>query len=407
MLRRHLAKALVTFVAGAPTIEANALWGDQLSPFVSEVVTSDDNVFRLPEGVDPQAAIGAPSAGDTYHATSAGFAFNVAADANRFEGEVALNRYRFGEFDELDFDGYGARAVWRWRAAERFTGDLGHDRSKALASLSNVQSGTQRTTPNVIDTQRTYVSATYQATPRWQFRADARTASQRNDALVYRPSDIDTRTTELTIAYVTERMTRIGLIADNTDGDLPNRQLLGTRSIDNSYKQRRLDAFIEWPTSAHSQFKLRTGSADRNYVQIPERDFNGSLYVASLDWQPSDNLTLTATSQRDISPYEEVNVGFVLSRGFGFATRWKVRDKALLALDFDRANRTYLGEPASVLNRSDPYAERIRGTGARLSLQPRKQMTIDVGWRHERRTPLNTLSSYSASIASVGLKFAF
>src|SRR6185503_13070531 len=143
---------------------------------------------------------------------------------------------------------------------------------------SNVQSGTQRTTPNVIDVQRSYAMATYQPVARWQFRVDLRTTSEGNEAVVYKPSDIDAHTTELTIAYVTERLTKIGLIAQSVDGSLPNRQVLGTRSIDNSYEQRGLDAFIEWQTSAHSQFKLRTGSTDRNFVTLPQRDFSGSLY---------------------------------------------------------------------------------------------------------------------------------
>src|SRR6185295_6682462 len=79
MLRRHLAKALATVVAGAPTLDACALWGDQLTPFVAETVTRDDNVSRLADGVDPLVALGAPSGRDTYHTTSAGFAFKVPA----------------------------------------------------------------------------------------------------------------------------------------------------------------------------------------------------------------------------------------------------------------------------------------------------------------------------------------
>ena len=115
MLRRHSAKALVALVTAAPVLDAAAVWRDQITPFVSEVITRDDNVFRLADGVNPQLVLGVPSASDTYHATSAGFGFDVPVSGQRFEGELALNRYRFDRFDELDFNGYGARAVWRWR----------------------------------------------------------------------------------------------------------------------------------------------------------------------------------------------------------------------------------------------------------------------------------------------------
>ena len=115
MLRRHSTKALVALVTAAPVLDAAALWRDQISPFVSEVVTSDDNVFRLADGVNPQLAIGAPSAKDVYKATSVGLGFDVPVAAQRLEGEVAVNRYSFDRFDELDFNGYGARATAKQR----------------------------------------------------------------------------------------------------------------------------------------------------------------------------------------------------------------------------------------------------------------------------------------------------
>lgn len=407
MLRRHSTTALVALVTAAPVFDAAALWRDQISPFVSEVVTRDDNVFRLADGVNPELAIGAPSATDTYHATSAGLAFDVPVSGQRLEGEIALNRYRFDRFDELNFNGYGARAVWRWRVGQRFNGDLGHDRSEALASLSNVQSGARSTTPNVIKTERSYVTAIFEPAFRWQFRADLRNASQRNEALQYQANDLDAHSTELTIAYVTERMTRIGVIAQNVDGRLPNPEPLGRVLLNNSYEQQSAALFLEWQPSPHSQLKARAGSTRRDYDVIPQRNFDGSTYVATMDWHPTDNVTLTAIRQRDVSAAEEINIGLVLSDGVGFHSVWNVREKAALALELERADRTYLGDAASFLGTAAPYAERVRSVGTKLSLHPRKPLTVDVGWRHERRSSLTTLGSYSAGIATVGVRYAF
>jgi len=407
MLRRHSTKALVALVTATPVLEAGALWHDQISPFVSEVVTQDDNVFRLADGVSPELAIGAPSAKDVYLATTAGVAFDVPISAQRLVGEVALNRYRFDRFDELDFNGYSARAVWQWRVGQRFNGDLGHDRSESLASLSNVQSGTRSTTPNVIRTERSYVTANYDLAAHWQLRGDLRDASQHNDAIQYRANDLDARSTELTLAYVTRQTTRIGIIAQHVDGTLPNPELLGTVLLNNSYEQRSAAAFVEWQPSDHSLIKIRAGSTHRDYDVIPERNFDGSTYVASMDWHPTDNVTLTAIRQRDISPNEEINIGLVLSDGVGLHSLWNVREKATLALELERADRTYLGDAASFLGAAAPYSERVRSLGTRLSLHPTKPMTIDVGWRHERRSSLTTLGSYGASIASVGFRYAF
>lgn len=407
MLRRHGTKALVALAATAPIFEAAALWGDHISPFVGEVVTRDDNVFRLQDGVDPQTVLGAPSGEDTYHVTSAGIGFDVKGDTQRFDGEIALNRYRFRRFEELDFNGYGARATWHWRAGERFNGDVGHDRSQQLASLSNVQSGTRSTTPNIISTQRSFVTATFQPTSHWEVRGQLRVASQQNEAVRYKLNDLDAHSTELSLAYVTTRLARIGVLTQNVDGRLPNPEPVGPLLVNNSYDQHTVGAFVEWQPSAHSQFKLRAGSTDRNYAALPRRDFSGSTHIGTFEWQPTDNLTLTAISQRDISATEEINVGLVLADGIGLYTRWNVRENATLALELERADRTYLGDAVAFLSSFPPYAERVHSAGARLSLHPRKPFTVDIGWKHERRSVLNSLGSYGVGIATVGFRFAF
>ena len=122
---------------------------------------------------------------------------------------------------------------------------------------------------------------------------------------------------------------------------------------------------------------------------------------------PTDDVTLIAISQRDISANEEINVGLVLSEGLGFRARWKVRQHAALSLDLDRADRSYLADAASFLSATPPYSERVRSLAGKLSLQPRKQLTVDLGWRHERRSSLTRLGSYGADAASVGVRFAF
>ena len=51
--------------------------------------------------------------------------------------------------------------------------------------------------------------------------------------------------------------------------------------------------------------------------------------------------------------------------------------------------------------------EPLASAGARLSLHPRKPFTVDIGWKHERRSALNSLGSYGVGIATVGFRFAF
>jgi exopolysaccharide biosynthesis operon protein EpsL len=403
---RRARQALAAVLLGLPALHAAALWDEKLSFIVADTVTHDDNVFRLADGADPRA-VGAASKGDVYNRLSAGVELDVATDAQRLEADFELTRYRFDEFGALDLDGHDVRAAWRWRAGRRFVGELGHVQSEALASLSNIQSGARSATPNFIDLRRTHATVAYRLLPSWELRADVAALAQRNEAVEYRPSDLGARRRETAIAYVSRSGSRLGLRAHSLDGRLPNRQLIGGTAVDNSYLQHGVEAFVEWQTTSQSRFTAHGGPVERHYATFGERNFDGFLYRAAFEWQPTESLLLTAAAQRDIGSNEEVNVGFVLSEGVGLYGRWDLRAAITLSFDVEANGRTYLGEVDSALRAAAPRFEDWRLLGLRLALRPNETVTIDVGWQRQDRSSQVALSSYDARIASVGARLRF
>jgi exopolysaccharide biosynthesis operon protein EpsL len=403
---RRVRQTLAALLLGVPALDAGALWDEKLSVLVTDAVIHDDNVFRIGDGVDPRS-VGAASKSDVYNRLSAGVELDVTTDAQRFEADFELTRYRFDDLAVLDLDGHDARAAWQWRAGRRFAGELGHAQSNELASLSNIQSGLRSATPNFIDARRTYATVAYRLLPSWELRADVAEVDQRNEAIEYRPSDLGARSEEAAIAYVSRAGSRLGLRARSLDGRLPNRQLIGGTAVDNSYRQRGVEAFVEWQTSDQSRFSARGGPAQRNYATIGERNFDGFLYRAAFEWQPAEPLLLTAAAQRDISSTEEVNVGLVLTEGVGLYGRWDLRASIALSFDFERSDRTYLGEVDSALGAAAPRIEDWKLLGLRLALRPNETVTIDVGWQRQSRSSQVALASFDARIASVGARLRF
>jgi exopolysaccharide biosynthesis operon protein EpsL len=399
-------QSLAALLLGLPALDVAALGDGKLALVVSDVVTHDDNVFRVPDGVDARA-VGADAKGDIYNRLSAGVELDVATDAQRLEVDFQLTRYRFDDLGALDLDGHDARAAWQWRAGRRFAGELGHTQGETLASLSNIQSGLRSATPNFIDARRTYATVAYRLLPSWELRADVAEVDQRNEALEYRPSDLGAGSRDASIAYVSRAGSRLGLRARSLDGRLPNRQLIGGTAVDNSYRQRGVEAFVEWQTSGQSRFSARGGPAERHYETVGERDFDGVLYRASFEWQPAEPFLLTAIAQRDISSTEEVNVGLVLVDGVGLYGRWDLRTSITLSFDFEASDRTYLGEVDGTLGAAAPRLEDWRLLGLRLALRPNETVTIDVGWQRQSRSAGIAFASYEADIASVGARLRF
>ena len=133
-------------VAGVlvPVTDAVALWDDKLELFAAQTLTRDDNVFRISSGLDPAAALGSSSKGDTSSTTSLGFNLDVPESRQRFQGGVTWNKTRYDRFTVLNWDGHQGQGIWLWQVGNDISGQLGYTETFALASLANVQSGVQR-----------------------------------------------------------------------------------------------------------------------------------------------------------------------------------------------------------------------------------------------------------------------
>src|SRR6267378_3938450 len=306
-------------VAGVlvPVTDAVALWDDKLELFAAQAVTRDDNAFRISSGLDPAAAPGLSSKGDTYSTTSLGFNLDIPVSRQRFQGGVTWNKTRWDRFTILNLDGHQGRGTWLWQVGNDISGQLGYTESLILASLANVQSGFQSSTPNFLTTRRAFFNAEYMLTPRWRLRGEAGRLKRSNEALERQVNNSSTDSAEPTVSYVTPGRNQNGISVRVEDGRLPKRQLVAGELFDDSYRQQNVAAVTEWTLTGSSHVSARVGWLRRSYAQLPQqRDFGGATSRASYDWRPTGKLTLTAVAQKDISTIEQVNIGFVLVNGF-------------------------------------------------------------------------------------------
>src|SRR6266850_2222568 len=177
---REFGAAIIVAGVLAPVTDAVALWDDKLELFVAETVTRDDNVFRISSGLDP-AALGLSSKGDTSSTTSFGFNLDVPVSRQRFQGGVTWNKTRYDRFTVLNLDGHQGRGTWLWQLGNDISGQLGYMDTLVLASLANVQSGVQSSTPNFLTTRRAFFNAVYLLTPSWRLRGEAGRLKQSNE----------------------------------------------------------------------------------------------------------------------------------------------------------------------------------------------------------------------------------
>jgi exopolysaccharide biosynthesis operon protein EpsL len=396
-------------VAGilVPVTDAVALWDDRLELFVAQTLTRDDNVFRISSGLDPAAALGSSSKGDTSSTTSLGFNLDVPVSRQRFQGGVTWNKTRYDRFTVLNWDGHQGQGIWLWQVGNDISGKLGYTETLSLGWLANVQSGVQSSTPNFLTTRRAFLNAAYMLTPRWRLRGEAGRLKQSNEVPERKVNDASTDSVDLTVSYVMPVDNQIGLGTRVEESRLPNRQFVAGDLFDNSYRQQSVAAVTDWILTGSSRVSARVGSVRRSYTQLPQRDFEGSTFRAAYDWTPTGKLMLTATAQKDISTIEQVNIGLVLVKGVALRPALRLTDKVNLAGAFEYSNREYRSDPVLVLGIVPIRTDRVRSAAVTVSYRPIRTVTLQMALLHETRSSTVAFGDYAANVVSVTARLGF
>ena len=390
-----------------PVTDAVALWDDRLELFAAQTLTWDDNVFRISSGLDPAAALGSSSKGDTYSTTSLGFNLDFPVSRQRFQGGVTWNKTRYDRFTVLNGDGHQGQGIWVWQVGNDISGQLGYTETFGLASLANIQSGVQSSTPNFLTTQRAFFNAAYLLTPRWRLRGEAGRLKQSNEVPERKVNDTSTDSVDLTVSYVTPVSNQIGLGVRVDDGRLPNRELVAGELFDNSYRQQNVAAVTDWTLTGSSHLSARVGSVRRTYTQLPQRDFEGGTFNAAYDWKPTGKLTLIAAAQKGISTSEQINIGFVLVKGVALRPALRLTDKVNIAGAFEYSNREYRSDPALALGVVPNRTDRVRSAAVTASYRPIRTVTLQMALLHETRSSTAAFGDYAANVVSVTARIGF
>jgi exopolysaccharide biosynthesis operon protein EpsL len=386
---------------------AQALWGDRLEIFVGEAVVRDDNVFRISGQSDPMAVLGTSSKGDVYHTTSFGLGLDLPVSRQRFHGAVSWDDHRYNRFSVLDFTDRHERAAWQWQAGSDLGGELGYSRELALASLANVQSGAQSSTPNPLETQRLFLEGGYRFTPRWELRGELSRLDQSNEVPQLQVNDMRLGAIGSTLRYITPADNKIGLGLQAQRADLPNPLVVGGVPVDNSYRQLGVQLVSDWAVTGKSSISGRIGWLDRRHEQLSGRDFSGGVYHVQYDWQARGKLGLSAVAQRQISDTEEVNVGFVLMEGIELRPTLALTEKIGLSGALARYDRDYRGDPGLVLGTVLPRSDRVRSAGLTVSYRPLPRAGLELALRRETRTSSAPLGDYDVTILGARLRVGF
>ncbi|MBC8007781.1 MAG: outer membrane beta-barrel protein [Prolixibacteraceae bacterium] len=315
-------------------------------------ITYDSNLFRLSDDTDAQSVLGTSEKSDIIFRLGAGGKYELRKSRQKFIAEINVSEYKFKEFDDLDNTSNDLRGEWQWELGNNWNGELGLAHRRYLESFSNFQLYLR----DMVDQDRLYGSANYLLNSRLKFTLDADRYDTEHSEQTRNVLDSTINNMAFTVNWVTPAQNTIGLKYRTADASYPNRDTIGTLSVDNSYKEDELSVVTQWAVTGASQIYARLGYTKRNFDELPTRNFSDPTWRLTYLWRPTGKAGLEVATWREISEFQDLSANYVRVTGLSVVPTWSLTPQLALRGRIAYETRDYVGDPglgAVVVARED------------------------------------------------------
>ncbi len=406
-----VAAALGTCVAPAPAQGSGvgpngSAGGDDRAVVVrlGEQVTREQNLYRLPDGIDPALVLG-PSASrdDSIGTTSLALLGHWMQARQELALDVALAENRFAENTDLDYtSGHGA-VDWSWQLGGRWSGLLEARHEQTLASFANTRSLEK----DVFTTSGYRGEVRLDVGPRWRAIGRVRAATTEHEDEARRADDADVEDTSVGVEYHTPRDSSLGWEYRRSHAIYPSAALAAGGGSASDYEDRRAAMTLGY-TISKVELKASVGYVERAYLHAYGGDFSGDVWSVALQWTPAPKVQLAVESWRDLKAYLDSASNHFVSTGESLIAAWLPVDAVEVSLRISRENQVYLGaaqDPLLALlppREDEPTTETVM-----MTYKLRERATFNVSYRSDARASNTFRFDYDASSVNVGAEVKF
>ena len=406
MKRTHSYRLGFAVAAWLASSTAHALGDDTLQVSAGYELRYDDNLFRLPQEVDPRILDAAGGKSDTMGMASVGLHLNKSYSLQRVEANVGLVDYRYQTHDNLSFTATNYDAAWHWSMTPAFRGVFSSSRKEAQGSYGDIQSTnvTNRRT-NVL----TRVEGAYDLDGgAWSVLGGLNRSSQTNTQQTI--GEDDSRTTSVFAGLRRTFLSGSSLSSTlkNTQGRYLNRTLSSTALLDDEFSQWDYGLRLGWNVTAQSAIDLSISYINREHANFGQRDYDGWVGSAGLRWSLSPKTALQFGVGQDLNAYQTANSNFTRTQRLSFAPSWRLTEKAVLEFRHELARVSFLGSPSlGVIGGASQRKDTTNNSSLSFQWQSTRNLTLNAGLQYGRRTSNTASVDYSSNQANLGAQLRF
>ncbi|HYG55760.1 MAG TPA: hypothetical protein VD965_10745 [Burkholderiales bacterium] len=318
--------------------------------------------------------------------------------------EAAGDYYKYDRFSAIDHFAYGLRGEWLWEVGNQLSGTLGATRVRRQADLSELQ----RAVRDMITDSRYYGTAGYLITPSFRVRGGLDHTRGERDLR----AEAELRRTSVTAGadYVSPLGNTLGAEVRRTTGDAPVPEFVAPTGtfINNDFRETEASIVGAYALGTTLRTSLRFGRTNREYSQLPGRDFSGTSGRATVDWLPAPRTLLSASVYREPRSVLDIAATHVTTSGITFGAAWATTAKVVLSARFARESRDATGDVTAVLVPGTALREEtVRVWRFGLGWEPQRHWEIGFGFDMGERDSniVGRDYKYNAFMANVAYRY--
>jgi exopolysaccharide biosynthesis operon protein EpsL len=395
--------ALLAIVCCACGSVAWADAGDVFNVSVSQTLTYDDNLFRLPEGQNPQTGNGSASRSDTISHTGLRLTADKPVGRQVLHAAIGMTNVRYDRNRQLDGELTNYSASWDWTLGHLWTGALSWSRAQTIPGFSDYRAPVR----DIVTTDAAAARAMLRFHPDWRLTLGAGSSQASHSASVNAVGDSRVDSAEAGLRYVPGTGKEFGLRMRHAEGSYPNRQAVAGNLIDNGYAEDGIDLDAAWQFSGASNFQGAIGQTRRSHNDVPGRDFSGTTGRINWNWRPTGQTSLGFGARREVGAQDDLVATYTVTDAITVSAGWQPTAKLSFSATGELKQRDQQGDPASFVGGTPSRRDDDRILSLGVGYAAMRDLRLNLSLREERRESNLTTGSYRTRQLALAATFAF
>ena len=381
---------------------SQSAWADKLDAFNAFVNTSyshDDNLFRLPNGVNP--VNGGPRS-DNIFTNSIGVSFNKSYSLQKINLLFTHVDHKYQNADYLDFKANNYSARWGWALTPYLTGSLSADRyqrASGFADFRNVQ------TQNTVVSKNEIFDLDFSPYGNWHFLTSYGKRTSTNSTTFVQENSFVLNTHTLGVRYVFPSSSFLEINTKNKDGENTDQQEITLSQTGRNFDEKENEVKMSWLLSGKSTVVANLAHLKREYDSTPFRDYSGNFGGAQYSYQATGKLLLNVNFSRSLNSFQRLETNYSQIDSISFSPNYSITSKLSLVGNVGFSERDFKGN--GPLPTNDKRLDKIRLYSLMLQWAPTDSLSFGASVKREDRNSTDNFFDYTSNSVNVNGGWTF